>query len=42
MKYIKEKILYVEGKPIDGTIIDLETIGPIRNEFRDTRRYEKS
>ena len=24
-----------------GTIIDLETIGPIRNEFRDTRRYEK-
>ena len=41
MKYITEKILYVEGNPLEGTIIDLETIGPIRNEFRDTRRYEK-
>ena len=41
MKDVREKILYVEGTPIDGTIIDLETIGPIMNEFRDTRRYEK-
>jgi len=41
MKYIRENILYIEDKPLEGTIIDLETIGPIRNEFRDTRRYEK-
>ena len=38
---LKENKSYIEGKPIDGTIIDLETIGPIRNEFRDTRRYGK-
>jgi hypothetical protein len=41
MKYVRKEMLYVEGNPLDGTIIDLETIGPIRNEFRDTRRYEK-
>jgi len=41
MKYIKERILNVEADPLDGTIIDLETIGSIRNEFKDTRRYEK-
>ena len=41
MKYIKERILYVEGNPLEGTIIDLETTGPIRHEFRNTRRYEK-
>jgi len=38
---LKENRFYVEGKPVKGTIIDLETIGSIRNEFRDTRRYEK-
>ena len=41
MHNLKENSLYVEGNPLDGTIIDLETIGSIRNEFRDTRRYEK-
>ena len=41
MYNLKENRFYVEGKPVKGTIIDLETIGPIRNEFRDTRRYEK-
>ena len=41
MHNLKENKFYVEGKPVKGTIIDLETIGPIRNEFRDTRRYEK-
>ena len=41
MYNIKESSFFVEGNPLDGTIIDLETIGPIRNEFRDTRRYEK-
>lgn len=40
MKYTKERILYVDGKPIDGTIIDLETIGPIEKGLRDTRRYK--
>ncbi|RLC31798.1 hypothetical protein DRH13_02535 [Candidatus Woesebacteria bacterium] len=34
-------MFYVEGKPLKGTIIDLETIGSIRNKFKDTRRYEK-
>ena len=41
MHNLKENRFYVEGKPLKGTIIDLETIGHIRNEFRDTRRYEK-
>ncbi len=40
MNYVKENILYVEDNPLEGTIIDLETIGPIRNRFKDTRRYE--
>jgi hypothetical protein len=38
---LKENRFYVEGKPLEGTIIDLETIGSLRNEFKDTRRYEK-
>lgn len=41
MHNLKENSLYVEDSPLDGTIIDLETIGSIRNGFRDTRRYEK-
>lgn len=41
MKYVKENTLYFDEKPLEGTIIDLETIGPIRNESKDTQRYEK-
>jgi len=41
MKYVREKMFYVEGNPVKDTIIDLETLGPISNEFRDTRRYKK-
>jgi len=41
VQQLKESRFHVEGNPLEGTIIDLETIGPIRNGFRDTRRYEK-
>ena len=40
MYNFKENRSHVEGKPVKGTIIDLETIGPIRNGFRDTRKYK--
>jgi len=40
VQQLKESRSHVEGKPLEGTIIDLETIGPIKNGFRDTRRYE--
>lgn len=30
----------VEGKPVDGTIIDFETVGVFQYEYGDTRYYE--
>ena len=40
MSDIKENICNVEGKSFEGTIIDLETIGPIHDGLKATKRYE--
>jgi hypothetical protein len=39
MNKVKERIVSVEGEPVKGTIIDLETIGLIRNELGGLRKY---
>ena len=31
MSDIKEKICHVEGESMEGTIIDLETVGPLHD-----------
>jgi hypothetical protein len=41
MNQILERILYLEDEPLNGTIIDLETIGPIDDESKGTKRYTK-
>ena len=41
MTQIKERVIYVKGKPLRGTIIDLETIGPIREEYKGSKRYDE-
>ena len=38
---IKENICNVEGETLEGTIIDLETVGPIHDRFKGTQRYEE-
>ena len=38
---IKENICHVEGETLEGTIIDLETVGPIHNGLKGTKRYEE-
>jgi len=36
-----ERILYLEDEPLEGTIIDLETIGPIDDESKGIKRFTK-
>ena len=38
---IKENVCQVEGKALEGTIIDLETIGPLHDDFKGTKRYKE-
>ena len=42
MSNIKENVCNVEGQPFEGTIIDLETIGPLHDSLKDTKRYEEA
>jgi len=39
MNEVKERIVSVEGEPVRGTIIDLETIGLIRNNLSGLSKY---
>jgi len=41
MNDIKENICHVEGKTLEGTIIDLETIGPLHDSIKGTKRYRE-
>ena len=41
MYEIKEKICHVEGAALEGTIIDLETIGPLHDSLKGTKRYKE-
>ena len=41
MYEIKENVCHVEGETLDGTIIDLETIGPLHDSLKGTKRYEE-
>ena len=38
---IKENVCKVEGKALEGTIIDLETIGPLYDVLKGTKRYKE-
>jgi len=38
---IRENICKVEGKTLEGTIIDLETIGPFHDVLKGTKRYKE-
>ena len=38
---IKENICNVEGLALEGTIIDLETIGPLHDSLKGTKRYKE-
>jgi len=40
MYAVKENICHVEGKTLDGTIIDLETIGPLNDGLDGIERYK--
>jgi hypothetical protein len=39
MNEVKERTLSVEGEPVRGTIIDLETIGTIQNKLNGLSKY---
>jgi hypothetical protein len=39
MNEVKERIVSVEGEPVKGTIIDLETIGTIQNKLNGLSKY---
>jgi hypothetical protein len=41
MNEVRKRILIVEGEPVRGTIIDLETIGPIRNKLSGLGKYKE-
>jgi hypothetical protein len=41
MSNIKENVCNVEGQSFEGTIIDLETVGPIHDGFKGTERYKE-
>ena len=41
MSDVKEKICHVEGETLEGTIIDLETVGPLHDGLKGTQRYEE-
>jgi len=38
---IKENICHVEGETLEGTIIDLETIGSLHDSLKGTKRYKE-